>query len=224
LLASVLEARFGAERLARALIGQWDYGSVDDFAPSVREAREPALLAMHLDAENPYVHYVLAQTSHWAGDVGAAITYANRAIELNGNFALGYFFLGIALSLDGRHEEALNALETGLRLSPRDPRPSTWLGNKARVLYHLRCYADAIETALASGRIRPHAYSSLVLAASYAQLGRDQEAKSALVEIRLAPEDIAKITRWYLDRYSDAGARAAMAEGFRKAGLLQHGD
>ena len=26
--------------LARALIGQWDYGSVDDFAPSVREARE----------------------------------------------------------------------------------------------------------------------------------------------------------------------------------------
>src|SRR5215208_6781628 len=139
---------------------------------------------MHLDAENPYVHYVLAQTSHWAGDVGAAITYANRAIELNGNFALGYFFLGIALSLDGRHEEALNALETGLRLSPRDPRASTWLGNKARVLYHLRCYADAIETALASGRIRPHAYSSLVLAASYAQLGRDQEAKSALVEMR----------------------------------------
>src|SRR5215211_1425677 len=89
---------------------------------------------------------------------------------------------------------------------------------------HLRCYADAIETALASGRIRPHAYSSLVLAASYAQLGRDQEATSALAEIRMAPADIAKITRWYLDRYSDAGAREVMAEGLRKTGLLQHAD
>jgi adenylate cyclase len=218
---SLAEAHLG---LARALIAQWDYGSVDDFAPSVREARESALRAMDLDAENPYVHYVLAQTSHWAGDVRAAISYANRAIELNGNFALGHFFLGIAFSLDGRHEEALNALEMGLRLSPRDPRASTWLGNKARVLYHLRCYAEAIEAALASRRIRPHAYSSLVLAASYAQLGRDQEATSALAEIRMEPEDIAKITRWYLDRYSDTGARGAMAEGLRKAGLLQQGD
>jgi len=36
--------------LARALIVQWDYGSVEDFAPFVREAREAALLA--LDSEN----------------------------------------------------------------------------------------------------------------------------------------------------------------------------
>jgi hypothetical protein len=28
------------------------------------------------------------------------------------------------LSLDGRHEEALDAIESGWRLSPRDPRAS----------------------------------------------------------------------------------------------------
>jgi adenylate cyclase len=104
--------------LARALIVQWDYGSVEDLAPLVRQARESALQALALDSENPQVQYVLAQTSHWAGDISAAITHASRAIELNGNFALGHFYLGIALSLDGRHEEALQAIETGLRLSP----------------------------------------------------------------------------------------------------------
>jgi adenylate cyclase len=207
--------------LARALIVQWEYGSIEELAPSVREARESAIQAAALDGENPYAQYVLAQTSHWAGDVRAAIAFASRAIELNENFALGYFYLGIALSLDGRHEEALEALETGLRLSPRDPRASTWLANKARVLYHLRRYAEAIEAASAARRIRPHAYGSLVLVASCAQLGRDKEAATALAEIPTLPGGSAKITRGYLDRYSNPAAREHMAEGLRKAGVLE---
>jgi adenylate cyclase len=190
--------------LARALIVQWDYGSVEDFAPSVHQARDSALQAVALDSENAQAQYVLAQTSLWAGDAGAAIAHASRAIELNENFALGHFYLGIALSLDGRHDEALKAIETGWRLSPRDPRASTWLANKARVFYHLRRYDEAIETALSARRTRPHAYGSLVLVASYA-----------------LPAGSEKTTRWYLDRYSDPVAREHMAEGLRKAGLLK---
>ncbi len=207
--------------LARALIVQWNYGSVEDFAPSVRQAREAALQAVALDSENAQAQYVLAQTSHWAGDVRAAIAHASRAIELNGNFALGHFYLGIGLSLDGRHEEALEAIETGWRLSPRDPRASTWLANRARVLYHLGRYEEAIETALSARRIQPHAYGALVLVASYAQLGRDEEARNALADVRAFPGDSAKTTRWYLDRYSDPIAREHMADGLRKAGLLE---
>jgi len=215
---NLAEAHLG---LARALIVQWNYGSVEDFAPLVRHARESALQAVALDSENPQAQYALAQTSHWAGDVGAAIAHASRAIELNGNFALGYFYLGVALSLDGRHDQALQAMETGLRLSPRDPRASTWLANKARALYHLRRYEEAIETALAARRIQPHAYGSLVLVASCAQLGRDEEATSALAEIRALPDGSAKTMRWYLDRYSDPVAREHMADGLRKAGLVE---
>jgi len=207
--------------LARALIVQWDYGSVEDFAPLVRQARDSALQALALDSENPQTHYVLAQTSLWAGDALAAIAHASRATELNGNFALGHFYLGIALGLDGRHEEALEAIETGWRLSPRDPRASTWLANKARILYHLGCYEEAIETTLSARHIRPHAYGSLVLVASYAQLGRDKEAGNALADMGTLPGGSEKTTRWYLDRYSDPVARAHMADGLRKAGLLE---
>ena len=206
--------------LARALIVQWNYGSVEDFAPFVRQARESALRAAALDRENPQVQYVLAQTSLWAGDVRAAIEYASHAIELNANFALGHFYLGIALSLDGRHEEALKAIETGWRLSPRDPRASTWLANKARVFYHLRRYEEAIETALSARRIQPHAYGLLVLVASYAQLGRNEEVRMALADIDALPDGSEKTTRWYLDRYADPAAREDMADGLRKAGLL----
>jgi adenylate cyclase len=207
--------------LARALIVQWNYGSVEDFAPFVRQARESALKAIALDSENPHAQYVLAQTSLWAGDVQAAIERASRAIELNENFALGYFYLGIALSLDGRHEEALEAIETGWRLSPRDPRASTWLANKARVFYHLRRYEEAIETALSARRIQPHAYGFLVLVASYAQLGREEEVRRVLADIDALPAGKEKTTRWYLDRYSDRVAREHMADGLRKAGLFE---
>jgi adenylate cyclase len=207
--------------LARALIVQWGYGSVEDFAPFVREARESTLQAAALDSENPQTQYVLAQISHWAGDVPAAIAHASRAVELNGNFALGHFYLGIGLTLDGRHEEALEAIETGWRLSPRDPRASTWLANKARVLYHLRRYQEAIETALSARRIQPHAYGFLVLVAGYAQLRRDEEVKSAMADIRALPGYSAETARWYLDRYSDPVSREHMADGLRKAGLLQ---
>jgi adenylate cyclase len=207
--------------LARALIVQWDYGSVEDFAPFVRQARESALQAVALDSENPQAQYVLAQTSLWAGDARTAIAHASRAVELNGNFALGHFYLGIALSLDGRHDEALEAIETGWRLSPRDPRASTWLANKARVLYHLRRYEEAIDAASSARRIRPHAYSSLVVVASYAQLGRDEEARTAMADMRALPGGSEKTTRWYLDRYSDPVAREHMADGLRKVGLLE---
>ena len=206
--------------LARALIVQWNYGSVEDFAPFVRQARESALRAAALDRENPQVQYVLAQTSLWAGNVRAAIEHASRAIELNENFALGHFYLGVALSLDGRHEEALKAIDTGWRLSPRDPRASTWLANKARAFYHLTRYEEAIETALSARRIQPHAYGLLVLIASHAQLGRNEEVRAALADIDALPEGSEKTTRWYLDRYSDAVAREHMADGLRKAGLL----
>ena len=125
------------------------------------------------------------------------------------------------MSLDGRHEEALDAIETGWRLSPRDPRASTWLANKARVFYHLRRYEEAIETAVSARRIQPHAYGCLVLIASYAQLGRDDEARNALADMSDLPGSSEKTTRWYLDRYSDPVAREHMADGLRKAGLLK---
>ena len=96
--------------LARALIVQWSYGSIEDFAPLVRQARESALQAVAFDSENPQTQYVLAQISHWAGDIRAAIAHASRAIELNANFALGHFYPGIGLSLDGRHEGCVFSL------------------------------------------------------------------------------------------------------------------
>jgi hypothetical protein len=89
------------------------------------------------------------------------------------------------------------------------------------VFYHLRRYEEAIETALSARRIQPHAYGFLVLVASYAQLGREEEVRRVLADIDAFPAGREKTTRWYLDRYSDPIAREHMADGLRKAGIFE---
>jgi hypothetical protein len=56
---------------------------------------------------------------------------------------------------------------------------------------------------------------------NYAQLRRNEEAEKALAYIDALPAGSEKTTRWYLDRYSDPVAREHMADGLRKAGLLE---
>jgi adenylate cyclase len=83
-------------------------------------------------------------------------------------------------------------------------------------------YEEAIETVLSARRIQPHAYGFLVLVASYAQLGRNEEVRRALADIRALPGSSEKMTRWYLDRYADLVTREHMADGLRKAGLIKY--
>jgi hypothetical protein len=42
-----------------------------------------------------------------------------------------------------------------------------------------------------------------------------------MADIRALPGGSEKTTRWYLDGYSDPVAREHMADGLRKAGLLE---
>jgi len=42
-----------------------------------------------------------------------------------------------------------------------------------------------------------------------------------LADLRALPGGSEQTTRWYLDRYADPIARGHMAEGLRKAGLLE---
>jgi hypothetical protein len=59
------------------------------------------------------------------------------------------------------------------------------LGSRTkRERYHLQRYIEAIEIAKAARRIRPHAYGLLVVAASCAELERDEEAAKVPAEMR----------------------------------------
>jgi adenylate cyclase len=147
-----------------------------------------------------------------------AITEAQRAIDLMPNFALGYFVLGVARLFAGRFEQAADPFQRAMRLSPHEPLTFFFANFQALTQYHLGRYEEAVGTARAGIGRRPSHMLFRTLAACYGQLGRLEEARSALVEMRRllpqAPEPLWEM----IDAYADPIHRAQIIDGLRKAG------
>jgi DNA-binding winged helix-turn-helix (wHTH) protein/Tfp pilus assembly protein PilF len=98
--------------------------------------------ALSLDPDNSYAHTVQCRvymTFDW--DFPAAETACRRAVELDPKSPDAHYELAMLLSLLGRHDEALAAIDTAVKLAPS----SSTRNNRAIILFHARRYAEAIE-------------------------------------------------------------------------------
>ena len=80
-----------------------------------------AMRAIYLDEADPWAHLALGVLAISLKKTNQAIQRFKDALELNPNFATAEGFVGFALALDGRSDEALEHFDKALRFSPRDP-------------------------------------------------------------------------------------------------------
>lgn len=151
-----------------------------------------------------------------------ALDELETAIALDRNFALAYGEVGITKIQLGRSEEAFVPLETAIRLSPRDPQLNIWYYRICHAHEHLAHDAEAIEWCRKSVAIAPFWFAYVNLAASYAYMGQQAEARAAVAELlRLQPGFT--VHRWASTPYSNnplwLKQYARITEGLRKAGL-----
>ena len=143
-----------------------------------------------------------------------------RAVRLDPSGAAAYAWLGMALAVSGRPEQAIANLEKALRLSPQDPAKGMILVSTAWAHFSAERYEQALDwarRALAHDPRDDLAYRSL--AASYAQLGRPEEAQDALEEeLRLDPGLSLRKVRQQ-NPTTDPDFLARWLDGLRKAGL-----
>ena len=144
-----------------------------------------------------------------------ALEALETAIALNPNDADGYVFLAQALNRGGRPEEAIGLVEKAQRLNPAAPHWYAW--NLGVAYYLTRRYEEAI-TALRKGRPLG-AMASRWLAASYAQLGREQEAQAAAAEYLKQTPNFSLDRHLRMLHFQHAEDRDHYAEGLRRAGL-----
>ena len=160
-------------------------------------------------------HLALGQVCLSKGLHDEALEKLETAITLNPNDADGYVFLATALNRTGRPDEAISLVEKAQRLNPAAPPWYTW--NLGIAYYLARRYDDAV-TALRRGRpLDAMAYRWL--AASYAQLGRDLDAKAAAEEYLKRSPDFSLASHLEMVHFQHAQDRDHYAEGLRKAGL-----
>jgi adenylate cyclase len=156
---------------------QWS----DTPAESVSELIRTAQRSVALDADNAMAQSVLSLAHLRARQPDEMIAAAERAVELDPSNAIARAWLGMFLGGRGRLEEALANVEQAIRLSPRDPGRWFYFAASASVHFQARRYGDAVEWARRSIRENPRfPYSRATLAASYAHLGRGDEARAAV--------------------------------------------
>jgi adenylate cyclase len=185
------------------------------------QSKEEALArrAVAVDTGDAEAHSRLALALLARGDHEGACAQAERALAICPNLAAAHGALGVALAYSGRPTEGLAALETCIRLDPRDPSLVNRLNQVALAHYFCRDYEATVEAAERAIRSFPYFPSPYRwLAAALGELGRTAEAKAALEKaIAVSPDSFDFQVRerppWFRPE-----EHAHMLDGLRKAG------
>ena len=184
-----------------------------------KEAVRLLRLALSFDDGDP-------ETLAWAsiisafmvGDCESEIEMADRAVAFNPNSYFAWSGRGWVYRIAGRPEEAVQSFERAIRLSPVDPSLHRVLVGMGMALIELRRFDEAITAGKKALRQNPSlSVAYHCLAAAYAHLGRDVEAREAAAHLlELDPA-------FTISEVDSAGVGQSNAklltEGLRKAGL-----
>lgn len=140
-----------------------------------------ALRAVANDDSDAEAHACLSWALNFDGDYDGALAEARRALTISPNLASAHRALGTTLIFAGEPRQGLVALQTSIRLDPRDPLLPWHLNRTAIGHYFARDYEAAVDTARQVIRLHPD--FPLIyrwLAAALGQLGRVEDARDAL--------------------------------------------
>ncbi len=193
------------------VFNQWS----DDAAASLDEGLRAAERSVDLDPDDPRCHFALGWACTFSQQAERAVREFERALLLNPSLTRACWGLGVALYSFGRPDDAVGMLEKAIRLSPNDPNMHLFVHNLGMAHFVAGRYQEAAECAKrAIGVRREQPASWRLLAASCGHLGRLEEAREALAEMkRLAPDFSVDAFRVLNRHVADP-----MFEGWRKAG------
>jgi tetratricopeptide (TPR) repeat protein len=209
---------------ALALAGYFEakaglFGRHADKEAGERHALDLVERAVRADPDEPLAlgayGFVSANTR---GDLDKAVAYIDRATTLNSNSPLLWNFAGEVSMYIGEHERAIRCLHRSMRLNPLDQRTIT---NETYLAFaHFFCHQsdEAVRLAQRAATIAPNPVSYRILAASLAETGRIDEARSAASElVRIQPNSCLQRSRGA--NYRRREDLDLYVEALRKAGL-----
>jgi tetratricopeptide (TPR) repeat protein len=201
------------------------YGWCKSSEKSFRVAVEAGERAVALDPRSADAHLVLAYAVWGAhADHSRARHLLTRCLELNPNYAPGYFWLGVLDIADGQPQSTLALLQRAFRLSPRDGLAAVWQYQIAQAQIVLGDDDAAIRAARAGIAINPKFPNNyLALAAALAHQGHAVDAGAALDRYySMSPHRTVKQMLWATQRSDvDREAFARYVAGLRKAGMRE---
>ena len=215
-----LDPRFG---LVAALAGTCHmqnvvWGHAVDPQFDRKEAVRLLRLALSIDDGDPDTIALAAMTSAFmVGDSESEIEMADRAVALNPNSFRAWSSRGHVYRVAGLPEEAVQSFERAIRMSPIDPLLHRSFTGMGFAFIELRRFDEAIVAGKKALRQNPsYSLAHRCLAAAFAHLGRDAEAREAAA--RLLELDPAFTISAWIARGGQSNTKLHI-EGLRRAGL-----
>jgi adenylate cyclase len=172
-------------RYARAYVGvalsyvsDWGFMWGEDPDEDLNRAFDYAQRAVALDNAESRAHFVMALVHVFRKEYAQARRHQQKAVALNPNDADALAQMSYLVSLLGEHQEAIELGEKAVRLNPYYPVwYLTFLGGN---YYAAQRYEDAV--AAFEGSRNSYPDDAAWLAASYAQLGQLDKARTVMAE------------------------------------------
>jgi adenylate cyclase len=185
------------------------------------EALGAAEKAVALDQKDAMAHMVLGRINLLRCNHDGSIAELESAIALNPSYADAYHSLGFSLIFAGRPEDAVPQFDTAIRLSPYDPRISSFHEMRAWALLVMGHDETAAKSAHLSVQ-RPNAqhWAYATLSSVLGHLGRFDEARAARDELlKRKPDFSTDFVRRFVYYNKNPDHLERYIEGLVKAGL-----
>jgi adenylate cyclase len=174
--------------------------------------------AVALDDSQPAAHETLALAHLGKKQHAQAIAEAEKTIALDPNYADAYVTLADVLCFAGQPEPAVGLVEQAMRLNPRYPPSYVWsLGHAYRLLGRSEEAITALRNLVSQNP--DHLTAHVLLAATYSEVGREEEARAEAAEIlRINPNYSLALVQERVP-YKDSALCDRQLAALRKAGL-----
>ena len=194
----------------------WGYAIDPQF--DRREAIRLSRLAVSLDDSDPdALAWASLISTFMVADYEGEIEMVDRAVVLNPNSFNAWHCRGWVYRNAGLPVEAIRSFELAFRRSPLDPRLQFTFAGMGMALVELGRFDEAIVAGKKAQRHNPSFSSTYrCLAAAFAHLGRDAEAREAVARMAELDPDFT-ISAW-IARGGQSNSKL-MIEGLRKAGV-----
>jgi tetratricopeptide (TPR) repeat protein len=169
---------------------------------------------------SPLAHQVASEVLVIVQRYEDAIAEAERAIALDPNDANCYLAMAYALIFAGRPNKAFSLVEKAMRLDPHYPAYYLFVLGMAH--FGAEQFAKAVTLFNRALNRNPQNYVPLIpLAAAHAHLGRKQEAKSVIEELKKVVPGftIQFLDESFLFRYKNTKDQHRLSEGLSTAGV-----
>ncbi len=193
-------------------------GWPEDREATLYKAEAHIETAIRLDPALPQVHFAASLLYRIRRRLDEALVAIHKAIELKPNYAEGYGSLAMVLIYAGRADEGLEAVQTSMRLNPFNGFFVYWV--LGLCYFHLERYDEAavqFERAVEANPqfLRGH----LLLAATYGQLGRIEDAEWEAQEALVLLPELTLRQRRAIVPYKKQADVERYIDGLRKAGI-----